>query len=206
VKRAKNASAAAAVAVAAAAGALSFPALAQAVGGSYAFDGGTTRQQRQVVRALEVSEFHWDAVPAPVVIHIERGAESRATPGHIWLDADLLQAGAFAWGVVQHEYAHQVDFALFDDADRAMLLRKLGGQTWCSEDPRLEHEDLGCERFASTLAWAYWPSPENCMKPEGPRDESAALPPAAFRALVSELIRRHTRQAPHRLARLKGRR
>jgi hypothetical protein len=206
VKLTKNASLAAAVTVAGAACALSSPTSAEAVGGHYAFDGGTPREQRQVVRALEVSEFHWDAVPGPVVIHIERGTDSRATRGHIWLDADLLEAGSFAWGVVQHEYAHQVDFVLFDDADRAMLLRRLGGRAWCSNDPRLSHEDLGCERFASTLAWAYWPSQENCMRPEGPADESAALPPAQFRALVSELIRKRTRPSAHRLATPEGRR
>ena len=31
-------------------------------------------------------------------------------PGQIWLDASLLDSGRFSWGVVQHEYAHQVDF------------------------------------------------------------------------------------------------
>jgi hypothetical protein len=206
VQLTKNASLATAVTLAGAVCALSSPTSAQGVGGHYAFDGGTPREQRQVVRALEVSEFHWDAVPGPVVIHIERGAESRAIRGHIWLDADVLEAGSFGWGVVQHEYAHQVDFVLFDDADRAMLLRKLGGRSWCSDDPHLRHEDLGCERFASTLAWAYWPSPENCMRPEGAGDESAAFPPAQFRALVSELIRTRTRPAPRRLATAVGRR
>jgi hypothetical protein len=200
VKRVRNVSIAAAAVVFVAACALSRPASAQAVGGRYAFDGGTPREQRQVTRALEVSDFHWDAVPGRVVIHIERGTDSHATPGHIWLDADLLEAGSFAWGVVQHEYAHQVDFVLFDDADRATLLSKLGGRSWCTNDARFTHEELGCERFASTLAWAYWPSPENCMRPEGPADESAALPAAEFRALVSELVRKHTRPAVRRLA------
>jgi hypothetical protein len=41
-------------------------------------------------------------VPATIVIHIVRGVESRATAGEIWLDADLLDAGTFSWGVIQH--------------------------------------------------------------------------------------------------------
>ena len=192
------------VAGAAAACLLSCPPLVQAGGGRYAFDGGTGREQRDVVRALEASEFDWDLVPRRVVIHIDRGAEPRATPGEIWLDANLLDAGAFAWGVVQHEYAHQVDFLLFDDADRALLLSKLGGETWCSETADLQHADLGCERFASTLAWAYWPSVENCMRPSGPGDESAAMAPAPFRALVSELTRRATTREQRRKLHAQG--
>lgn len=203
--RAKKIAVAALVAAATACS-LSFPPLVQAVGGRYAFDGGTPRERREVVRALEVSEFDWDVVAGPVVIRIERGTDSRAIRGHIWLDADLLDAGSFAWGVVQHEYAHQVDFFLFNDADRALLSRKLGGKAWCSADPRFRHEELGCERFASTLAWAYWPSAENCMRPAGPADESAALPPAQFRALMSELIRERTLPEHRRLSTAEGRR
>jgi hypothetical protein len=181
-----------AIAAAAVGWALWSPAFVQAVGGRYVFDGGTPRERREVGRALDVSGFDWSVVAAPVVIHIEPGVESRAIRGHVWLDADLLDAGTFAWGVVQHEYAHQVDFFLFDDADRELLLTKLGGKVWCSESADLRHAELGCERFASTLAWAYWPSTKNCMRPDAPDDESAALPPAQFRALIFELIRERT--------------
>jgi hypothetical protein len=172
--------------------AMSSPPHAQGAGGRYAFDGGTRSQQRQVVRALNVSDFDWDVVPASVVVHIKRQADSFASPGHVWLDADLLDAGSFAWGVVQHEFAHQVDFLLLTEVERIELLKRLGGKSWCSDDPRLRHEDLGCERFASTLAWSYWPSAENCMRPEGSVDESAAMSPAQFRALVAELLRHRT--------------
>jgi hypothetical protein len=180
--------------------AMSAPSQAFGVGGRYAFEGGTPAQQRQVTRALAVSDFDWDVVPK-VVIHIASSADSYASPGHIWLDGNLLAAGAFAWGVVQHEFAHQVDFLLLSDADRDILLEALGGKAWCSSDPRFRHGELGCERFASTLAWSYWPSPENCMKPESPGDESAALPPSQFRALLAEVLRRHTS-----LSKAKGRR
>ena len=49
--------------------------------------------------------------------------------------------------------------------------------------------EYGCERFASTLAWAYWQSPDNCMQPSEVADaESAAMAPAAFRALMTSLL------------------
>jgi hypothetical protein len=193
VTRAKSIAAAGLLAVCA----MASPAQAKSTGGRLAFDGGTPMQQREVGRALGVSAFDWDVVPQ-VEIHIRRGTDSQARPGHIWLDADLLDAGAFAWGVVQHEFAHQVDFLLLSDRDRTVLLNAIGGKTWCSNDPRFRHEDLGCERFASTFAWSYWPSAENCMRPEGRVDESEAMPPAQFRALVAELLRPRT--SPSRTA------
>ena len=107
----------------------------------------------------------------------------RAMPGEIWLDANLLDAGSFAWGVIQHEYAHQVDFFLLTAAARVLLLGEFGGSNWCTQGAGLS-TDLGCERFASTLAWAYWPSADNCMHPA----TRPAISPARFRHLLSELI------------------
>lgn len=168
--------------------ALALSGTAHAAGGSYTFEGGTGKERAQVRAALEASAFPWDIVPAQITIHIARGNDSHALPGHIWLDADLLRSGRFAWGTVQHEYAHQVDFFLFDDATRARLLGELGGRDWCYGVPGLDHADYGCERFASTLAWAYWPSADNALEPESSRDESAALAPAKFRSLLAELL------------------
>lgn len=159
------------------------PSVGRATGGRYAFAGGTPRQQAEVARALEASSFDWDIVPARITIHIQRGIPSQATPGQIWLDADLLDAGSFAWGVVQHEYAHQVDFFLLTPPARARLLRELGGTAWCAQT-EVRRDQLGCERFASAVAWAYWPSAENCMRPEGAR----AAWVARFRRLLSGLI------------------
>jgi hypothetical protein len=163
---------------------------AGARGGAYVFEGGSAYQRAQVVAALEASSFDWSIVPARVVVHIGRGFSSEAAPGEIWLDGGLLDAGTFASGLVQHEYAHEVDFFLFDESARTLLLELLGGEAWCEEPHGLRHSDYGCERFASTLAWAYWPSPRNCLKPTRSDDESAALPPRAFRALVSTLLAR----------------
>ena len=168
--------------------ALALPARAHAAGGRYVLVGGTKTERRTVVSALDASAFNWDVVARRVTIKIVRGHDSEALPGTIWLDADLLDAGQFAWGVVQHEYAHQVDYLLLDDSQRGYLLQHLGGVGWCMEAPGLAHGEYGCERFASTLAWAYWPSPNNCMKPESRPDESAALPPRQFMALVDSLL------------------
>jgi hypothetical protein len=83
-----------------------------------------------------------------------------------------------------------VDYLLLDDAERAVLLQQLGGRDWCYGVPGLAHDQYGCERFASTLAWSFWPSPENSMRPTRRGDESAAMAPAKFRALVSRLTSR----------------
>jgi hypothetical protein len=166
---------------------LASPAASGGVDNGYAFDGGTPAQRQTVAAALAASSFDWQLVPGRITIHIRHGAPSTSTPREIWLDADLLDAGQFAWGVVQHEYAHQVDYLLFDDAARARLRQQLGGLDWCYSVPGLRHSDYGCERFASTFAWSFWPSSANCMRPSAWGDESAAMAPAAFRALIAQL-------------------
>jgi hypothetical protein len=160
---------------------------AAASGGSYTFTGGTAKEQATVRKALDASAFPWSVVPQTIQIQIGKNAPSQAWPGHITLDANLLDAGQFAWGLVQHEYGHQVDYFLLDDAKRNFLFPLLGGTCWfrtCDAS----HSQLTSERFASTLAWSYWPSSANILKPEGPGDESAALKPAAFRALLTQVL------------------
>jgi hypothetical protein len=177
-------------------GLLAVAPVAQAAGGTYTIEGGTADQATQIRAALDASAFDWGLVPAPISIHVRDGVTSSATPGHIWLDPDLIAAGIFSWATIQHEYAHQVDFFLFDLNTRAGLTRLLRGSAWCREVPGLRHAAYGCERFASTLVWAYWPSRSNAYKPASARDESAAMAPAAFRALMGSLI-----GAPTNLAR-----
>jgi hypothetical protein len=164
-------------------------------GGRYVFDGGTPNEQLQVHSALEASSFDWSVVPVTVTVHIARGIGSSASPAQIWLDADLLDAGTFAWGVVQHEYAHQVDFFLLSASARAQLLTALGGAAWWQSsaaanapDGTLQHASLASERFASTIAWSYWQSPANVLRPHGPGDESDAMPPAKFRQLLASML------------------
>src|SRR4051794_31113331 len=167
---------------------LAFAQSALAGGGTYALAGGTAREQATVRAALQASSFDWGLIPRPITIHIGAVGESYSTYGDVYLDGALLDSGRFAWGVVQHELGHQVDFFLLDDAKRAQLLQLLGGKDWCYSVSGLGHSDYGCERFASELAWAYWQSPDNSMKPGSPGDEAGAIPPAQFRALLSQLI------------------
>ena len=167
--------------------ALVAPGIAHAAGGSYVFAGGTPQEQAQVRAALDASSFDWSVVPETITINIEPGHDSEATRGEIWLDADLVDSGRFAWGTVQHEYAHQVDFFLLDDAKRAELQAALGGASWWSAQG-LQHSQLASERFASTLAWTFWQSQANALRPTSPGDESAALPPAQFKALLARVL------------------
>ena len=176
------------VLLAAAAATLALAGNADAAGGNYGFDGGTPRQQAEVKAALDASSFDWSIVPARITIHVAPGSGTYARPGHIWIDADLLSAGRFAWASVQDEYGHQVDFFLLDDAKRELLRAALGAKDWCYGVEGLLHGEYGCERFSSTLVWSYWQSADNAYAPTSAADESAAMKPAAFRALLGSLI------------------
>ena len=167
---------------------LAFAVPAYAVGGNYVVDGGTRAERAQVRSALAVSRFDWSVVPGKVAIHVGRDVSSSAAPGEIWLDAKLLDSGTFAWGTVQHEYAHQVDFALFTDPVRGELNGLLHGRHWGYDVAGLSHASYGCERFASTLAWAYWPSKHNALRPRSSSAESAAMKPRKFRALMKRVL------------------
>jgi hypothetical protein len=169
--------------------ALAVPAAGHSRDGSYSFVGGTSWERAQVRQALAVSNFDWGVIPGRVQIHLGRGFDSRSLPGEIWIDSDVLRAGAFGWAVVQDEYAHQIDFALFDETTRAQLTVALGGRAWCATTfPGLRHSDYGCERFTSTLVWAYWPSRLNSYKPESQADEAATMPAPRFRKFVERLL------------------
>jgi hypothetical protein len=168
---------------------LNSPASAQAAAGGYTFDGGTSRERAVVHAALGASSFEWSLVPGHVTIHITRGSGSYSTKGNIWLSAKLLSHGRSAWAVVQHEYAHQVDFFLFNARVRTVLNRALGGTAWWAgrAGEELRHSQYGSERFASTLAWAYWPSPHNTLIRYA-HAEATAMPPARFRTMLSGLV------------------
>ncbi|HEV7133112.1 MAG TPA: hypothetical protein VGN27_05200 [Gaiellaceae bacterium] len=164
---------------------LAAPASAFASGGNYSFDGGTQPEQTQVTAALNASSFPWSVAPGLVVVHIVRGMDSHALPGQIWLDANLLDSGAFSWGVVQHEYAHVVDFAVLTDAMRLQLHVLLQGTAWWGAS---EHAGLDSERFADLVSWAYWTSPDNVMRPLSAQDEGGQVAPAVFRAELASLL------------------
>ena len=161
------------------------------MGGNYVFDGGTVRQQSVVRRALAASSFDWGVVRARVTIHIVPCGCAGATKGEITLDgADLVRGGRGMWGIVQHEYAHQVDFALFTHSDRRRFRRLLRTRRWCDEASGAEHAAYGCERFASTLAWAFWQSPVNYFRPLERADEAGVVSPARFRAALATVLTR----------------
>ncbi|HEX3807418.1 MAG TPA: hypothetical protein VHV52_11635 [Gaiellaceae bacterium] len=161
---------------------------ARAGGGNYTFVGGTPAERAQVVAALNASSFSWGLIPQTITVNIGPFGTSYASYGAVFLDASLLDSGEFSWGVVQHEFGHEVDFFLLDSAKRATLQQALGGKDWCYEVAGLQHADHACERFASELAWAYWPSPQNSMRPTSQDNEAGGMPPAAFRALLAQLI------------------
>jgi hypothetical protein len=161
---------------------------AAAGGGHYGFVGGTAAERAQVRAALDASLFDWDAVPEQITIRIAPGLAPSATAGTIELDSGLLDAGRFAWGVVQHEFAHQVDFFLLDDAMRSRLAACLGGESWWQTPSGFAHAALTSERFASTLAWSYWPSPDNVLRPISTGHGIATISPRSFRALLRSLL------------------
>jgi hypothetical protein len=161
---------------------------AAAVGGKAFFDGGTPREHAQVLAALDASAFDFDLLSAPVTVHVRRGMQTQSQQGHVWIDAGLLDSGRFSWATVQDEFAHQVDFFLLDDGKRAILNRALGGEDWCYGVDGLGHSAYGCERFSSVFAWAFWPASDNAYKPTSASDESAAMAPAPFRALLGSLL------------------
>jgi hypothetical protein len=158
---------------------------AHAGGGRYSFDGGTRAEQAQVTAALDASSFDWSIVPGRVVVHIASNVVSSAAPNEIWLDARLLDSGRFSWGVVQHEYAHLVDFGVLTDPMRADLSPLLGGASWWGGGGA-DHDRLGSERFADLLAYAYWPSAANVAGP--------VAGAAGFRSALSSLLSVRTLQ------------
>jgi hypothetical protein len=158
---------------------------ASAAGGTYVFDGGSAKEQATVRAGLAASTFNWNLLPR-ITIHIAQGTDSFAKPGEIWLDADLLDSGAFSWETVQHEYAHQIDFALLDAPKRAALQAALGGSDWCYETPGLRHQAHACERFADKVATSYRVSTGTAARQLA--SGSAATAAARFRALLTGLL------------------
>jgi hypothetical protein len=150
--------------------ALLLPANAKASGGSYTFSGGSEAARAEVRNALDASGFDWSLVPQTISIQIVDCGCAGSRPGVIVLDETLLESTpygrAYTRGIVQHEYAHQVWWFTLDDEQRGVLQDRLGGADLCYERPGLSHDDHACERFASTLAWAYWPVVGNPMQSE----------------------------------------
>jgi hypothetical protein len=182
--------------------ALLVPAKADAAGGSYTFSGGSESARATVRNALEASAFDWSLVPEPVTIEIVDCGCAGARPGVIVLDERLLESWpygrAYTWGVVQHEYAHQVWWLALDDAQRSFLQGKLGAPDLCYEQSVIPHDAHACERFASTFAWAYWPNAGNPMRTD------SAMGGRLFRALMVSFLGTVAPVASERLARIRA--
>jgi len=99
----------------------------------------------------------------------------------------VLVHGRDAWGVIQHEFAHQVDYFLLDDRTRRHLTGLLGAKVWSPGGRIYPHREYGAERFASTLAWAYWPSAHNSVYRRA-HAEATAMPVLKFRRLMETLV------------------
>jgi len=160
---------------------------------SLLFNGGTANEQKQVTEALEASSFDWSLIRQQITVNIGDYGTDDSTVGNVYLDSSLLDSGTFAWGTVQHEFGHQVDFFLLNDTERAQLDTALGGTVWFPGEGSTSvvegaTEQYGCERFASELAWAYWQSPENAMSPRSLGVESSGMPTAQFQALLAQLL------------------
>ena len=106
--------------------ALLLPANAKASGGSYTFSGGSEAARAEVRNALDASAFDWSLVPQTISIQIVDCGCAGSRPGVIVLDETLLESTpygrAHTWGIVQHEYAHQVWWFALDDEQRGVLL------------------------------------------------------------------------------------
>jgi hypothetical protein len=124
-----------------AAAALAFPLSqgAAAAGGDYAISGGTPAEQATVRAALNASSFNWSVLPQTIQVTIEPEAGDSATPGSVSIDPQLLDMGVFSWGIVQHEFAHQIDFYLLNNAERAQLAQAIGGVEWFPSGGALPH-------------------------------------------------------------------
>ncbi|MGZ4257593.1 MAG: hypothetical protein ACXVRE_07515 [Gaiellaceae bacterium] len=162
------------------------PARAQAVRTGTSIVGGTARERATVRAALAASSFDWGRLPGHVTSRIGAAGCCHASPGEIWLDRALLAHGRDSWGVIQHEYAHEADFFLLDARARTRLDHLLGGKTWWPNG-RWRHDQYGAERFASTLAWSFWPSPHNTLIRYA-HAEATAMPAARFRRVVNGLL------------------
>jgi hypothetical protein len=181
--------------------ALAVPARAGAADVALEFSGGSDEARAEVIAALDASAFDWSLIGRPVTVQILGCGCAGSRPGVVVLDETMLASSpygrAYTWGIVQHEFAHQVWWYALDDARRSDLRALLGGADLCYEQPGLSHDAHACELFASTLAWAYWPAAGNPMQAE------RAMGARQFRHLLGRMLGLSPRLAFRRaLARL----
>jgi hypothetical protein len=170
---------------------LAFAGTAQAAGGNYVLEGGSPEAQETVRAALNASAFDFSRVPAQITIRITSCGCAGARPGLIVLDETVLTDASlgdrYSWALIQHEYAHQVDYFLFEEADRTAVRKALGGRDWCYEKAGLAHDAHGCERFADVFAWAFWPARKNILRSDA-KTFAPDQTPSQLRVFVNSLL------------------
>jgi len=109
-------------------------------GGHYVFVGGSDAARAAVHSALDASRFDWDLVEEEIKIRITDCGCVGANPGEIILDEEVLTDPRFgpkyAWGIVHHEYAHQVDFFLSMPATAVVSGNGSPAPTGATKTPR----------------------------------------------------------------------
>jgi hypothetical protein len=165
---------------------LAVPGKAAAADVALEFSGGSDAARAEVVAALDASAFDWSLIGRPVTVQIFDCGCAGSRPGVVVLDETMLASSpygrAYTWGIVQHEFAHQVWWYALDEGRRIELQTVLGGADLCYEQPGLAHDAHACELFASTLGWAYWPAAGNPMQAE------RAMGARQFRRLLSGML------------------
>jgi hypothetical protein len=166
--------------------ALALPGAAGAADVALEFSGGSDAARAEVLAALDASAFDWSLIGRPVTVQIYACGCAGSRPGVVVVDETMLAASpygrAYTWGIVQHEFAHQVWWYALDDGRRSQFQTLLGGADLCYEQPGLPHDAHACELFASTLGWAYWPVAGNPMQAE------KVMGARQFRRLLSRML------------------
>ena len=166
--------------------ALALPGTAGATDVALEFSSGSDAARAEVIAALDASAFDWSLIGRPVTVQIFDCGCAGSRPGVVVLDETMLASSpygrAYTWGIVQHEFAHQVWWYALDEGRRIELQTVLGGADLCHEQPGLPHDAHACELFASTLGWAYWPAAGNPMQIE------RAMGAHHFRRLLSGML------------------
>jgi hypothetical protein len=178
--------------------ALALPGTAGATDLALELSGGSEAARAEVIAALDASAFDWSLIGQPVTVQILDCGCAGSRAGVVVLDETLLASSpygdAYTWGIVQHEFAHQVWWYALDDERRSELQALLGGADLCYEEPGLAHDDHACELFASTLGWAYWRVAGNPMQAE------KVMGARRFRRLLSRMLGLSPRSSLTRVA------
>ena len=163
-------------------------AVATSAGAYVAFDGGSVRERAQVRAALQTSSFDWAVVQQQTTVHIGTYGTSYSTPGHVWLDARPAPHGQASRGRPSWTSSPTRSTSSCSTSRAARSSGEASGPRPGATSSPSRPLALGRERFASMVAWAYWPSKENAYRPRSRTDETAAMPAPAFRALLADLI------------------